>query len=115
MLDDRSAFRDRGAWNRKRECGWIRYRGGEHGPRRTEERIMKRLVSLALVLVLAGGVLAQDNFGMYRMVDGEYSNFVMVDELTPGATLDLYITLHDPSVFVVGGFEVGIDMPEFTV
>jgi len=76
---------------------------------------MKRLVSLALVLVLAGGVLAQDNFGMYRMVDGEYSNFVMVDELTPGATLDLYITLHDPSVFVVGGFEVGIDMPEFTV
>ncbi len=76
---------------------------------------MKRLLSLALVLVLAGGVMAEDNFGMYRMVDGEYSNFVMVDELTPGETLDLYITLHDPSVFTVGGFEVGIDMPDFTV
>ncbi len=74
---------------------------------------MKRLLSLALVLVLAGGVMAQDNFGMYRMVDGEYANYVMIDELTPGASLDLYITLHDPSIFSVGGFEVGIDMPDF--
>jgi len=71
---------------------------------------MKRLLTLALALMLAGGAMAQDTFGLYRMVGGEYINFIPMEEIVPG-TMDLYITLHSPTSFSVGGFEVGITLP----
>ncbi|HOX26780.1 MAG TPA: hypothetical protein PLL30_06325 [Candidatus Krumholzibacteria bacterium] len=72
---------------------------------------MKRLLTLALALLVAGGVMAQDNFGMYRLVGGEYLDYIPMEECDAGTALDLIVTLHNPTSFSIGGFEVGIDMP----
>jgi hypothetical protein len=70
---------------------------------------MKRLLIVALALVVAGGAMAQDTFGLWRMVDGEYANYIPAEEVT--APFTLFITVHDPSSFSIGGYEVGIDIP----
>ena len=70
---------------------------------------MKRLLLIALALVIAGVAVAEDEFGLWRMVDGEYTNMLPVDEI-PGP-FTLYVTLHDGTSFSVGGYEVGMDLP----
>ncbi len=70
---------------------------------------MKRLLIIALALMIAGGAMAQDTFGLWRMVDGDYVNYIPAEEVTTPFTL--FITLHDPSVFSVGGYEVGMAIP----
>ena len=70
---------------------------------------MKRLLFIALALVIAGGAMAQDTFGLWRMVDGEYVPYIPAEEV-----LDLFIffiIVHEPSSFSIGGYEVGIGIP----
>jgi hypothetical protein len=74
---------------------------------------MKRLLVLALALTMAGGALAEDSFGLFRMVEEEYVDNVPVDELDVGETIDLHITLHEGSLFSTIAFEVGMDVPGF--
>jgi hypothetical protein len=74
-----------------------------------EEWIMKRLLIVALALVIAGGAVAEDTFGLWRMVDGEYVNYIPGEEVTSPFTL--YVTIHQPTSFSIGGYEVGITAP----
>lgn len=53
--------------------------------------------------------MAEDTFGLWRMVDGDYENFLPAGKI-PGP-FTLYVTLHDGSLYSVGGYEVGIDIP----
>jgi hypothetical protein len=74
---------------------------------------MKRLLFIALALVVAGGAIAQeqDTFGLWQQVDGEYRNFIPAEEtLTP---FTLFVTLHDSSIFTIGGYEVGLTIPSY--
>ncbi len=71
---------------------------------------MKYLMIVALILVTAGVALADDTFGLWRQVEGEFVNHLDIREVTTPFTL--YITLHDPTVFSVGGYEVGITVPD---
>ena len=70
---------------------------------------MKRLLFIALALVIAGGAMAQDTFGLWRMVDGEYVPYIPAEEVLDPFTL--FITVHEPSSFSIGGYEVGIGIP----
>ena len=70
---------------------------------------MKRLLIIALALVIAGGAMAQDTFGLWQMVDGEYRNYIPAEECI--APFDLHITIHNPTSFSIGGYEVGIALP----
>jgi len=72
---------------------------------------MKRLLFIALALMIASVAVAQepDTFGLWRMVDGDYENYLPVEDI-PGEFF-LYVTLHDGSTFSVGGYEVGMDIP----
>ncbi len=72
---------------------------------------MKRLLILALVLSIAVGAMAEDKVGLFRTVDGEYENFLPMEEIIPGNTIDLYVTLHNATRPTIGGYEVGIDLP----
>jgi hypothetical protein len=74
---------------------------------------MKRLLFIALALVVAGGALAQeqDTFGLWQLVDGEYRNYIPAEEVVGPFTL--FLTLHDSSIFTIGGYEVGIMVPDF--
>jgi hypothetical protein len=74
---------------------------------------MKRLLLLALALMVASGALAEDTFGLFRMVDGEFVDNVPVNELNVGDTIDLHITLHEGSLFSTIAFEVGMDVPGY--
>jgi hypothetical protein len=75
---------------------------------------MKRLLSLALVLVIAGGAMAQDNVGFYReLPNGNYSNFILLDEISLGTPIEFVATLHDATRFSIGGFEMSVDIPGF--
>ncbi len=72
---------------------------------------MKRLLIIALALVIACGAMAQDTFGLWRMdADGNYQNYIAAEDVTTPFTL--FITIHDPSSFSVGGYEVGMTLPE---
>jgi len=70
---------------------------------------MKHLMIVALILVTAGVATADDTFGLWRQLDGDFVNYIPVHEVTTPFTL--YVTLHDPTVFSVGGYEVGIELP----
>jgi hypothetical protein len=71
---------------------------------------MKRLLFIALALVVAGGAVAQeDTFGLWRMVGDDYLDFIPGDEVTTAFTL--YVTVHQPTSFSIGGYEVGINVP----
>jgi hypothetical protein len=75
---------------------------------------MKRLLTLTLVLMLTGSALAEDDFGMYRQLpNGNYSNFILVDEVDLGTPIQFFVTLHDASRFSIGGFEMSLDLPDF--
>ena len=70
---------------------------------------MNRLFVVILGLTIAGGAVAQDTFGLWRLVGEEYENFIPVEQFTDPFTL--YISLHDASIPAVGGYEVGITTP----
>ena len=70
---------------------------------------MIRLLIIVSALAIAGSAMAQDTFGLWRLIDGTYVNYIAVEEYTEPFTL--YIGLHDASVFTVGGYEVGISTP----
>ena len=70
---------------------------------------MKRLLFIALALIIASVAVAEDSFGLWRQVEGEYVNYLPVEDM-PGP-FTLYVTLHDRTSFSVGGYEVGMDIP----
>lgn len=72
---------------------------------------MKRLLIIALALMIASVAMAQDpdTFGLWRQVDGDYVNYLPAEDI-PGP-FTLYVTLHNGSTFSVGGYEVGMDVP----
>ena len=74
---------------------------------------MKRLLIIALALVIAGGAMAEDTFGLWRMVDGEYVNYIPAEEVT--LPFDLFVTIHSPTSFSIGGYEVGITINDPTL
>ncbi len=71
---------------------------------------MKSLICVALILMIGGGALAEDTFGLWHLVNGEYVNWIPVEQATD--PFELSVTVHDPSVFSIGGYEVGMDVPD---
>ena len=76
---------------------------------------MKKLLALALVVMVAGGAMAQDaNFmGMY-FSDTDFSDETTNIDTT-GVPFNGYVVLQNVSVATVGGYEVGITLSDGTV
>lgn len=74
---------------------------------------MKTLITLSLVVLLAGAAVAQgDNaMGMF-FSDSDFSNATTNVDLNSGLQATGYIVLLNPSVASVGGYEVGITVSD---
>jgi hypothetical protein len=70
---------------------------------------VRGIVIIAVILAAAAPSGAEDTFGMWQLVNGEYRNYIPAEELLEPFTV--HMTLHDPSVFSVAGYEVGIVVP----
>jgi hypothetical protein len=79
---------------------------------------MKRLLFVALALIVAGSAVAEDQFGLWRVVNpGAWNeawlNYIPMEEIV-GAH-DLYVVLHDRSEFNLGGYELGVEYPAWAL
>ena len=76
---------------------------------------MKTLLTLSLVVLLAGPALAQDTLpnamGLF-FSDTEFTEANTNADITPGVPVDAYITLLNTPLFSVGAYEVGIDISD---
>lgn len=77
---------------------------------------MKRLLFVALALIVAGSAVAEDQFGLWRVENqGAWNelwlNYVPMEDIVGFHTL--YVVLHDRSLFNIAAFEVGINWPSF--
>jgi hypothetical protein len=74
---------------------------------------MKTLLTLSLVVLLAGSAFAQldNSLGIFFVdsnFDDDFTNF----DPTPGVAFNAYIAIVSTTVSTVGGYEVGIDFTE---
>jgi len=74
---------------------------------------MKTLLTLSLVVLLAGSAFAQldNSLGIFFVDSGFDDDFTNFDP-TPGVPFDAHIAIVNASVFTVGGYEVGIEFSE---
>jgi hypothetical protein len=75
---------------------------------------MKRLLFVALALVVAGSAVAENGFGLWRVVNEGAWNEYWLNYLydgEPAGNYDLYITIHERTMTSIAGFECGIDYP----
>jgi hypothetical protein len=73
---------------------------------------MRSIAIIALAMFLTAPAAA-DDLGLWRLQDDEYVAYIPGWEVTTPFTL--FITLHDASVTAVGGYEVGITLPDLLI
>ena len=76
---------------------------------------MKKLLALALVVMVAGSALAQDLNGMGIFFDNAVFDETTNTVATAGAPLDMYVVLIASEFETIGGYECGIEFSDPTV